>query len=98
MSPFIFGNIAPFQSNEFWIGLIVGVVALIRTFRILENVWLSWLSLIAGIWLITSPFVLGYTFNILFWNSMILGFIVTTNAIWNIAAETSASRQSHAKI
>lgn len=98
MSPFIFGRIAPFQTNEFWIGIIVAFVALVRAFNPARNVWLSWANLIAGIWLLISPFALGYVLDILFWNSMILGAIVTLDAIWNIAAGTSARSGRHARI
>lgn len=97
ISPFVFGNPLPFQSNEFWIGLLVGIVALVRAFSPARNVWLSWVNLIAGVWLLFSPFALGYTITSLIWNSLILGAIVTADAIWNLAAGSSASHR-HAGI
>lgn len=37
----------------------------------------SWLCVIAGIWLIIAPFILGYSDNVTaLWNDIILGLIV----------------------
>lgn len=39
--------------------------------------WLNVVNIVAGIWLIISPFVLGFTTNTAaMWNAIILGIIV----------------------
>lgn len=94
ISPFVLGyaNSAA-RTNDIWLGIIVGVLALIRALAPLQAVWLSWINLIAGIWLIIAPFALGYANTTPRWNDIILGIIVAALAVWSASA-TSVS-QSH---
>lgn len=96
IAPFIFGFSNPTaRTNEIWLGFIVGILALIRAFTPLRSIWLSWVNLIAGIWLIISPFVLGYANTSSSANDIILGIIVGVIAIWNLAASTNAVSHTH---
>lgn len=98
ISPFILGYANTVQrTNDIWLGAIVGILALIRAFTPAGGTtWLSWLNIIAGVWLIISPFALGTTMLASLWNDIILGVIVTLDAIWNSAAGSSASSRASA--
>ncbi len=95
IAPFVLGyvNNAP-RTNDIWLGIIVGVLALIRAFTPTSTVWLSWINIVAGIWLIIAPFVLGYANIGPRINDIILGIIVAAVAIWNSAAGSSSSSRS----
>ena len=74
-----------------WDTIIVGIIVLIlawaRAASPLRNIGLSWLNLLLGIWLIISPFVLGYaTSPTATWNNVVLGAVVVILAIWSAAA------------
>jgi hypothetical protein len=104
ISPFILGYTeATARTNGIWLGIIVGVLALIRAFTPLRSMWVSWLNVVAGIWLIISPFVLGLTDTAARSNDIVLGIIVAVIALWNLAATNSATHShsgssSHAHV
>jgi hypothetical protein len=47
----------------------------------LLRLWLPWLNVIAGLWLIAAPFVLGLTAPIHVWTSVAVGIIVVVATI-----------------
>lgn len=88
ISPFVlnYGSSTP-STNDTWLGIIVGVLALIRAFSSIRSTyWISWLSVVAGIWLIIAPFTLGYTNGTAITNDILLGIIVAVVAFWNLGA------------
>lgn len=72
-----------------WNAIIVGVVLIVlgawaalnkeaRSGRILD-----WISAILGVWLVASPFVLGYSATATaMWNNIIVGLVVLVLAGW----------------
>lgn len=50
--------------------------------------WEEWMELILGIWLVISPFVLGFwsSEHGAGWNQLILGVLIGLDAIWALAA------------
>ncbi|MEK7654208.1 MAG: SPW repeat protein [Patescibacteria group bacterium] len=47
--------------------------------------WLSWITLILGIWLIVSPFVLGYwRVTSALWVQITVGVLLSLVAVWQI--------------
>jgi hypothetical protein len=59
LSPWLFGFAAGPQSQNAWItGIVIGIlsIAALAAFA----VWEEWLNLIAGLWAIVSPWVLGF--------------------------------------
>ncbi|MGE0079985.1 MAG: SPW repeat protein [Thiohalomonadaceae bacterium] len=45
--------------------------------------WKEWINLIIGVWLIISPFALGYTaLQGAMWNHIIVGLLVGADALW----------------
>jgi hypothetical protein len=88
IAPFVlnYTNGTP-MTNDIWLGIIVGVLALIRAFSAIRSTyWLSWVSVVAGIWLIIAPFTLGYTNGTAITNDIILGIVVSLVALWNLGA------------
>jgi hypothetical protein len=76
-------------SNDITIGIIVGILALIRLVTPTTSGWLSWINVIFGLWLIISPFFLGYVNTASLWNDIILGIIVAALAAWSSSAATT---------
>jgi len=48
--------------------------------------WNHWTLLALGLWLIISPWILGFSsFNLPTWNSVILGTLVIIFSIWSFS-------------
>lgn len=88
IAPFVLGyTLSTPTTNDIWVGIVVGVLALIRVFTPMRAMWLSWVNIVLGIWVIISPFVLGYSYYATArWNDIILGIIVAVLAIWSSGA------------
>ena len=72
------------EVNQFWVGVLVFVIALICAVKPTVSSWLSWVNVALGIWLILAPFVLGYAnLAVALWNEVIIGFIVVGLATWS---------------
>jgi len=87
ISPFILGHSSSTAAkNEFVVGVIIFLCALIRvvTPEILSG--LSFINSIMGIWLIFSPYVLNYDQFSPVVNSMTIGAIVFICSVWSISA------------
>lgn len=85
------------RTNDLWLGIIVGIVALIRLFTPIRSAVLSWINTLAGIWLIIAPFVLKYAFNAPRWNDVIVGVVVAGFSIWSLSAGTTTTHRGHAR-
>jgi hypothetical protein len=76
--------------NNIATGIAVAIVALLRTSMPRQSAW-SWANVILGIWLLISPFVLGFAAPRLLWNDVILGIIIAlvgiSNAWWSVRRE-----------
>lgn len=85
ISPFALGlaNVPRALYNNVVLGIVIGIVAIIRTSTTRQPGW-SWLNALLGIWVIISPLVLGFTLGNAIWNNVILGIIMTILA-WSSA-------------
>ena len=93
IAPWVLGyaNLSPAQSNDVIVGIIVAVVAAIRSFGGFNTRGWSWINILAGIWLIIAPFVLGYSNNTTpLWNDIILGIVIAILA-WTSATSPRRS-------
>jgi hypothetical protein len=93
IAPWVLGyaHIYRAQSNDIIVGIIVAVVAAIRTFGGFATRGWSWVNMLAGIWLIIAPFVLGYNNTTRpLWNDIILGIVIAVLA-WTAAANANRS-------
>jgi hypothetical protein len=68
-------------------GALVGILALIR-WSVHQPGW-SWLTLILGMWLVISPFVLFLSAAAM-WNNVILGILIAAFALTNTYSKVSA--------
>ncbi len=87
ISPFILGYTA--NTTAMWNAIIVGIIFIVL------GVWsalvsnagtsrvLDWISFIVGLWLIVSPFVLGFSIlTIAMWDAVIVGIVNAVLSIW----------------
>jgi hypothetical protein len=80
MSPFVL-NYTRFPAamwNSIAVGVVVALTALARgTGRSYKQTGCNWLNVLSAIWLITSPFILGFSKQLgPLWNGVIPGFVV----------------------
>ena len=68
--------------NNVAAGIVIGVLAIIRSFMREQLGW-SWINVLLAIWLIVSPFVLGFMSGAALWNNVILGIIIAAIALSN---------------
>ncbi len=95
ISPFIlaFATAATPLWNTLIVGVIVLILAGIRASDPRNNIGLSWVNLLLGIWLIISPWVLHYgDLRTAVWNDVILGIIVGILAIWSAVSTPGVRR------
>lgn len=88
IAPFLLGyaHIEAAQTNDVIVGVIVAVIAAIRTFGAFAQPGWSWVNVLLGVWLIIAPFVLGYSASTTpLWNDIILGVLIAVLA-WSSAS------------
>ena len=79
--------------NTLLVGVVVGLLALIRASNPTENAGLSWTNLIVGLWLIVSPFILPYGhLTVAIRNDVVIGIVVGVLAIWSAVATPTRAR------
>lgn len=72
--------------NAVIVGLLIAAAAAYALFRIMA--WEEWAGVVFGIWLIISPWVLGFsTVAVATWNAVIVGVIVAALALWVLATD-----------
>jgi hypothetical protein len=76
--------------NNIIFGIVVAVLAGIRAFGAYSQNWLSWLNVLAGIWVFISPWSLAFShFQGAAWNNYISGIAVALLAIWSTSASSA---------
>ena len=72
-------------SNAVILGILIAAAALVALFRVMA--WEEWVNVVLGIWLVVSPFILGFNglMNAL-WNQVVVGVVVGILAIWSAVA------------
>lgn len=73
VSPFLlsYGH-APATANSIVIGLAISALSYIRL-RSFSDTWASWSLAGAGLWVVLSPFIFGYSKAGTYWNELLLG-------------------------
>lgn len=96
ISPFVLRfTLSTPTSNNVILGIIVGILALIRFSGGFELVVLSWINLLLGIWVLISPWVLGFAGHTTpMTNNVITGIVIIILAAWSALA-TSSPRSTH---
>jgi hypothetical protein len=83
---------APFW-NTFLVGIAATILALVRASYPAQNVGLSWINLVLGLWLIVSPFFLPYHhLSLPVWNDVIPGIIIGALSIVSALATPGVAR------
>jgi hypothetical protein len=48
--------------------------------------WNHWAIIVLGVWLLLSPWLLGYSeLNLIVWNNIAVGALVIVFAFWNLS-------------
>lgn len=94
ISPFVlaFGNAGAAMANNVVLGIVIGIIALIRLFSPAGTTGLSWLNALLGLWVLISPWVVGFSNNATAaTNNVILGIIVIILALWSGSVSSTAA-------
>jgi hypothetical protein len=80
-------------SNDVVLGIIIGLLALGRLSSPVRSAWMSWINVVLGIWVLISPWVLGFgNVQSAVTNNVIMGIIVIILAGWSaLATDTSST-------
>ena len=96
LAPFVlnFEGADTAQWNHIIVGAAVLVLAAIRAFDPDEREVLSWMNVVLGLWMIVSPFLLGYAnVNDAQTNSLITGVIILALAAFSAYETNEAHRE-----
>jgi len=95
-SPFWMAAYASSAGAAAWNAYIFGALAFIVAWGALatRKLWEEWVNLIIGIWLVISPFVLGFyrAESGAAWNQVILGVLIGIDAVWVLASYRRAQQ------
>jgi SPW repeat-containing protein len=87
-------NVTGAVTNDVVLGIVIGLLALYRTFNAANNVWVSWLNVLLGIWVLISPWVVGFSsMRIAMTNNVIMGIIVIILAGWSALASSASPEE-----
>ena len=71
-------------------GIVVGVLSIAAIVRFAE--WEEWINLALGVWLVVSPWLLGFTaLGYALWTNVILGVLIAAVAAWELWTTHHAS-------
>lgn len=96
VSPWALG----FSEQEMSMMNAVAVGAILMVFSLLElgfpQKWEEWVNMLAGIWLMTAPFMLGFTSQFLASvDAMLVGAAVTLLAAWALSLDKDIGKWWH---
>ncbi len=90
LAPFLLGYsgmVVP-TTNAIVVGLLVGILAAVRYLGTAALNWLSWINVVAGLWLAISPFVLGYSgVSAATVNDIVIGIVIIGLNAWAALAD-----------
>lgn len=83
ISPTLLGY-ATFASvwNQALVGAVVAGLTIWRVFDVSAR-WVSWVNVVAGVWLMFAPFALGYAAPAAYVNGIVTAFVLTLLAFSN---------------
>ncbi|MBW7852279.1 MAG: SPW repeat protein [Rhodospirillales bacterium] len=88
ISPWLLGFAAAFAAawNAWLVGAAVGILAIWAIVQFAT--WQEWVNLVLGLWLIVSPWILGFAAISpgVYWNFVVVGVLIAGLAAWNLAA------------
>lgn len=82
LTPFIFGLTGTlFAINDYILGIIIFLIALIRVLYPFNTGWASWINAVLGFWLLLSPLTISESTSGAIWSSIIVGLVIIIAAI-----------------
>lgn len=79
ISPWLFGFASGVQSQNAMIsGIVIAVLSIAALAAFAE--WEEWLNLVVGLWVLVSPWILGFAGTTAMWIHALIGVIVTVVA------------------
>jgi len=76
----------PATSNAVLLGALIAAAALIALFRVMA--WEEWANVVLGVWLVISPWALGFSsLATAMWNAVIVGIVVAVLALWALGTD-----------
>jgi hypothetical protein len=95
ISPWIVGFVGDtMPTRNAWIVAVVLALVAVAALSVFAE-WEEWVNLVLGLWLMASPWMLGFTGNFnAFWTHMILGVLtaaVSAWAVWDYRHEPHAT-------
>lgn len=94
VSPWALGFVA--DRTPAWNAWVVGVIIAVAALAALVafHKWEEWVEAALGLWLIVSPYLLGFVATQMHatWNQIIVGIVVAALAIWAAVGPETAGR------
>ena len=73
-------------SNAVLLGILIALAALVALFKVMA--WEEWANVVLGVWLVVSPWVLGFAdVTMAMWNAVIVGIVVAALALWALGTD-----------
>jgi hypothetical protein len=97
ISPWVLGFTASSNAtgDAVVVGILVALAGLLATTR--WQMWEEWAELVLGIWLIVSPWVLGFSdLKSATYNGVILGIVIAVLGAWSLVNTRNPGRLSNA--
>lgn len=67
--------------NGYVFGAIIALLSAIALYK--PQAWEEWINWLIGLWLIASPFVMGFSeHTTLMWNYVVVGLVIAGDALW----------------
>jgi hypothetical protein len=92
ISPFVlaFQHVNGAMTNNVIFGIVIGLLALYRFMNPAMNAGVSWLNVLFGIWILISPFVIGFNMDhVPTTNNVVMGIVVIILAGWSAVATST---------
>jgi hypothetical protein len=86
------------QATPAWNAHVVGIVIVVLAAAAIWafQAWEEWINAVLGLWLIVSPWVLGFSgLEAPLWNQIVVGLAVGGLALWSAISERPAGGLAH---
>jgi hypothetical protein len=93
LSPLVLGYAA--RNDAAWNAYLVGAAIVIMAASAIWyfQQWEEWINALLGLWLIVSPWIIGYSaLEVPLWNQVVVGVLTAGLAIWAAQAENRGDR------
>jgi hypothetical protein len=95
VSPWVLGY--AMETTPAWNAYVLGVIIAVAAIAALVafHAWEEWVSVVLGVWLVVSPWILGFAASATaLWNQIVVGVIVAALAFWSAMATHERSARA----